>query len=442
MAALTPGYVIPRRELPASGGQGLRPHTHQPSPLDRAGRTDPSVLVVHCIYCRNDHDTSYYCFRGNSMPRKRGKRHSRESSDDSTDSEESDSEKSESSESSEEDEESEPGSEEGEETPAADGLGPASSKSALKEFYAAKKRVDARDVTCVLNSETLQLYFKTMVGEGKLDRDGADDIRNKYYLSSKQFNRLSPPSLSGTKLHMINNMEFGGLSEKLYHIHREHRTTAKLGLRLYELFAANGQAFKGLEQLPTHYETPEGEGPLSEFLLPTLENFLRDESQHAEDEIKKIRDLVIKKPENLEHVARELCAQRRMVTAISKQYLKVLDAKDTDAKVAALGIKLHEQGTGLMWDLLTLIGQEDLTIKETRESKLRQFLTPGFNSALKSSGRASLFCQTHWYPYHIKDLACYGPGSLVLLMMTFFPSPRLRVKEKEGFERQAPSCRH
>ena len=54
--------------------------------------------------------------------------------------------------------------------------------------------------------------------------------------------------------------------------------------------------------------------------------------------------------------------------------------------MALLGRKVHSQVTDLLWDLLTLVGQEDLTIKEVWETKLMQFLTPSFQSTLKSSG--------------------------------------------------------
>ena len=40
--------------------------------------------------------------------------------------------------------------------------GPPSDTATLKAFYGAKKRVDAKEVTCVLNNKTLGFYFKTM----------------------------------------------------------------------------------------------------------------------------------------------------------------------------------------------------------------------------------------------------------------------------------------
>ena len=43
--------------------------------------------------------------------------------------------------------------------------------SGLLAFYLKKKRVDAKEVILTLAKETFKLYFETVVGEGKLDRD-------------------------------------------------------------------------------------------------------------------------------------------------------------------------------------------------------------------------------------------------------------------------------
>ena len=64
------------------------------------------------------------------------------------------------------------------------------------------------------------IFVFTRLGLGRLDRDGWDSIKLRYYLSARQFNRLSPPTLEGSRLHVINDMEFGGLSDKLLKIHR------------------------------------------------------------------------------------------------------------------------------------------------------------------------------------------------------------------------------
>ena len=42
-----------------------------------------------------------------------------------------------------------------------DDLGPPCSDTTLSKFYERNKRVDARDVTCVLNKSSFKLYFRT-----------------------------------------------------------------------------------------------------------------------------------------------------------------------------------------------------------------------------------------------------------------------------------------
>ena len=101
-----------------------------------------------------------------------------------------------------------------------DDLGPPCSDTTLSKFYERNKRVDAREVTCVLNNFSFKLYFRTMVGDGRLDREGRKDMGKKYFLGRKQFQKLTPPSLQETRLHCIDNKEYGILSEKLLHCHR------------------------------------------------------------------------------------------------------------------------------------------------------------------------------------------------------------------------------
>ena len=110
-------------------------------------------------------------------------------------------------------------SEEEDDAPTRDGLGPPCSAKILTKFYGQKKRVDNREVTCILNKESLKLYFKTIVGDGKLDREGRKELSMKYFMGSKQYHKLSPPSLEETRLHCIDKKEYGLLSEKLLFSH-------------------------------------------------------------------------------------------------------------------------------------------------------------------------------------------------------------------------------
>ena len=56
------------------------------------------------------------------------------------------------------------------------------------------------------------------MADGKIDH--REELREKYYLSDKQFRKLAPPDLTGTKLYMIEGFDFSGLSNRLFKIHR------------------------------------------------------------------------------------------------------------------------------------------------------------------------------------------------------------------------------
>ena len=54
--------------------------------------------------------------------------------------------------------------------------------------------------------------------------------------------------------------------------------------------------------------------------------------------------------------------------------------------MAAVGKKYHNTAGEMLWDLMQLIGQADLQIRETREARLEEYLTPSFKATLKSAG--------------------------------------------------------
>ena len=43
---------------------------------------------------------------------------------------------------------------------------------------------------------------------------------SKYYMGPKDHLKMAPPSLDGTRLHFVGEMEFGKLSERLLNVHR------------------------------------------------------------------------------------------------------------------------------------------------------------------------------------------------------------------------------
>ena len=208
-------YTIPRK-------------VHQPSQSqeDRDGQAGHNLDHVQTIFlpslCYRDQlDTAGMARKRKSREETETESESGELSNSSTDS----SDSSDSSDLSSEDVEVR-------EEPVRDDHGPPSNEAALSTFYRDKKRVDAREVSCVIHKKTLDLYFKGILEDRKLDREGRNALSERYFLSPKQFQKLSPPTLEGTRLHFIGDMEFGKLSEKLLNLHRY----LSVGLQLFFLW--------------------------------------------------------------------------------------------------------------------------------------------------------------------------------------------------------------
>ena len=63
--------------------------------------------------------------------------------------------------------------------PSRDDHGPPNDEEALAKFFEKNKRVDAKEVTCVLSKGSLRLYFHTMVSDGRLDCEGKKALASK-----------------------------------------------------------------------------------------------------------------------------------------------------------------------------------------------------------------------------------------------------------------------
>ena len=83
---------------------------------------------------------------------------------------------------------------------------------ALKNFYSTVERVDDKEVTLSLDRQTEKLYFSSVLGRGKFDSDGRDKMRDKYYLSPDQYRKFAPPDLLGTKLHILEGLDWSSSS--------------------------------------------------------------------------------------------------------------------------------------------------------------------------------------------------------------------------------------
>ena len=93
---------------------------------------------------------------------------------------------------------------EGEEL-ASDKHGPPVDFCKLDKFYSSRKRLMLlrRSWCWCFRPHTVQMYFHELPGHGKLDKNSVKKLRLKYYLGGKGYKALAPPTLSNTKLHMI-----------------------------------------------------------------------------------------------------------------------------------------------------------------------------------------------------------------------------------------------
>ena len=179
-----------------------------------------------CIHCRDFHLPDKYCFQirflnNSAMAGSSGKRKRKDSSSEGSDTE---------------DREVSDGYD-SDEDGAAENTDESES-DALRDFYSKVERIDEKDITLSLSKRSEKLYFSTVLGRGKFDREGREKIRDKYYLSPKQFAKFNPPDLMDTRLHIVESMVFSGLSLKLQKLHGRLRDVSKVALRQFESLAA------------------------------------------------------------------------------------------------------------------------------------------------------------------------------------------------------------
>ena len=258
MAGLPKGYVIPRLEaghqstpdVARDGHNGadgaaavVRDGQDGADGAAVAGRDGrqllfkqfASVYRARCRYCKDFHLSKSYCFRlktfksmprsGHDRSRSRSRSRSRARHSPGTSSEESGSGSDDQYDDSA-DSISEKTVEEGEIV--TDMHGPPVDLDKLDRFYSSKKRIDAPEVKLVLQAPTVQMYFRELLGHGKLDKDSAKKLKMKYFMADKGYKALAPPTLSDTKLHMIQSHEAGGVFNRFLGIHVHHRDSLKL----------------------------------------------------------------------------------------------------------------------------------------------------------------------------------------------------------------------
>jgi hypothetical protein len=422
MAGLTKGYVIPRlvsrhvlpvhgdgkaltgrdahvrahggvtgvhqwRESAAQNGHGSFPPGYgnaglvqQPQPLGQVDRVDSDsrlnkrklyaeIYSKRCIFCKNFHHPTKYCFRLNylSMANKRKKSRGDQTSSSSSSEESTDSREVSGSGTNTDQEDTRP----------EDDLGPPFGKD-LTSFYDNKKRIDAYEVKLVLQPETVKMYFEKLLADGKMDIESSKAMFKKYYMADKEFARLAPPSLSSTKLHDIQTYDLGGVHNRLMGIHISMRTALKIILRVYESLGGVSQVFE--EFKPVHpYSTDQDIA--DRFVLPSKQDMRMEVS---DEEVEKA---IPADAESVKDLVKEKLMLEKLVEKQADMYIDTLSDLNSAETMAVIGQKQQESMVDLMWDALQHLGQLDLTIKDAREAKIEEYLTAGFKSSLKAANK-------------------------------------------------------
>ena len=414
------GYVIPRRvaddgvvsvvhgghdgnNTVGSAVRGGLSRTYSPVDDNGSCRQLKHLALMfkkRCIYCKNFHDEHVYCFRlrkfemPKSRKRERSRSRSRRSRSRSRGSEDfphvrrDDVEEEGSDDSSDDSDSSDEGSGNGVEDGELvdlmfDNHGPRLDNKQLDKFYSVRKRIDAPEETLVIQSPTVQMYFKELLAHGRLDKDSSKKLRKKYFLGEKNYKALAPPTLSDTKLHMIQSREAGGIFNRFLTIHIHHRDALKLFLRSYELLAGSATVFEGFDAISPYQDDAIDDN----FVLPTYQVVEDGVSEVEIENLLPVGTDGVVNDDRLREITKQNITLTRLVESQAASYVKVLGMLQKANDVAVVGVSLHGALTDLLFDGLQLYAQTDLAIKEAREARVEEYLTPAFKTALKAANK-------------------------------------------------------
>ena len=217
-------------------------------------------------------------------------------------------------------------------------------------------REDNKEVTLTLHKKSIKLYFDRMLATGELDKDARKALSERYFLSEKQFKTLAAPDLSSTRLHLIKDMDFSGLSSKLQAVHGKTRDVVKVLLAATETIG-NTKKITDLYKV-TAEDFSDSEGDSGRFVYS---NF--------------IHEALLDEQQALEH------AENLVLQAYHKHTMKVLRTSHEAAMAAIDGLV---DTFNLVFDSLQYAGQLDVAITKCRESKYEDFLQPSFKSELSA----------------------------------------------------------
>ena len=204
------------------------------------------------------------------------------------------------------------------------------------------KRVDAKEITLKLRKTSLEVYFNEVLGDGALDKDGNKLLKERYYLSDKQFKLLAAPDLQDSKLHVVKGLDMSGLASRLLGVHAKLRDVVKVLLKIFEGILAGCHALDEYK-LKLYKETEDGSVQFSDqFSLSKCLSRVLSEEDYARFN---------PSPE---------------METLHKAALKLTAGADSSAR---LGKEHLNQARADLWDLMTLVGQVDVALTNTREKK-------------------------------------------------------------------------
>ena len=146
------------------------------------------------------------------------------------------------------------------------------------------------------------------------------------------------------------------------------------------LFEVTGLADPGLATFEDFTVWDENKDePSPAYDLPTLSDYAV-----ADDGSEELRELL--RVCSLDDLGKEVLASRALIDRQRELYRDLLKISQAAGDVAGLRRKYHGTSSEMLWDLLQLVSQTDLLVREAREAKMEEYLTQSFKATLKASG--------------------------------------------------------
>ena len=182
---------------------------------------------------------------------------------------------------------------------------------------------------------------------------------------------------------MIQSREAGGIFNRFLTIHIHHRDALKLFLRSYELLAGSATVFEGFDAISPYQDDAIDDN----FVLPTYQVVEDGVSEVEIENLLPVGTDGVVNDDRLREITKQNITLTRLVESQAASYVKVLGMLQKANDVAVVGVSLHGALTDLLFDGLQLYAQTDLAIKEAREARVEEYLTPAFKTALKAANK-------------------------------------------------------